>query len=177
LVTVGCGGGDDTEPAPTTESATTNEDGTTVAGTELDLGKTAVVDFKVDQNHDSQIELTVTKVKKGKVKDLHQFDLNDAARNSSVYYVSTNVKNLGPDALSNQKLVLYGKVSNDLVVPPVVLRSSFAKCDYTPLPKKFTEGKSAKGCMVMLAQNHGTISEVQWRAPDDSEPISWIVAK
>ncbi len=173
----GCssGSGDDAKPSPTTETATTGDDGTALPGTELKLGKKAVVHFKADKKHDSLIKLSVTKVKKGKVKDLRQFELNEQARKSSVYYVSTKLKNLGPDTLSGQKVTLYGKVSKDLVVPPVVFGSSFPACDYTALPKKFKKGKTARGCMVMLAPKHGKISEIQWRAPDNSEPISWTV--
>ena len=83
--------------------------------------------------------------------------------------------NLGPDNLSGKKITLYGKVSDDLVVPPVVFGSSFPTCDYTPLPPKFKKNKTAKGCMVMLAPKHGKISEIQWRPADNSEPISWKV--
>jgi hypothetical protein len=173
----GCGGGSDDDGTPTTPTtaATTNSNGTTVAGTQMKLGKDAVVPFKADKSHKSLIRLTVTNVKKGKVKDLKQFELTDKARTSTVYYVSTHVKNLGPDSLSHGTITLYGKVTDELVVPPVVFGSTFSKCDYQPLPKKFKKGKTTKGCMVMLAPKHGKISEIQWRAPDDSEPISWTL--
>jgi len=175
--TAGCGGGDDdTEPAPTT-AATTNADGTTVAGTELKIGDKAVVPFDADKEDSSQIKLVVSKVDKGKVADLERFDLDDKAKKSTVYYVHTVVKNLGPEPLSGKQVTLYGKVSEDQVVPPVIFGSTFPLCDYEPLPKKFTKGKVAKGCQVMLAPKHGKISEVQWRPVDNSEPISWTVKK
>src|SRR6476619_4454735 len=133
-VVTGCSGGSDdkTSSTPTTAPATTSADGTTLPGTELKLGKPAVVDFKADKKHHSQLKLTVTKVKKGKTKDLDRFELNDQARSSTVYYVSTKTKNLGPDKMSGKKITLFGKVSDDLVVPPVVFGSSFPTCDYTP---------------------------------------------
>ncbi len=172
----GCGGsGGDPKPTPTTVAPTTGDDGTALPGTELKLGKQAVLRFKADKKHKSLIKLAVTKVKKGKLKDLERFELNDQARKSTIYFVSTKLENLGPDTLSGAKITLYGRVSDDLVVPPVVFGSSYPTCDYTALPKKFKKGKSAKGCMVMLAPKHGKISEIQWRAPDNSQPISWIV--
>jgi hypothetical protein len=169
----GCSGDSDDSGTSTSPAATTAEDGTTVPGTDLELGKHAVVSFTAGQKHESLIELTVTSVKKGKLKDLDRFELNAEARKSTVYYVSTKVKNLGPDELSGSKITLYGKVSDELVIPPVVFGSSFPTCDYVPLPKGFSKGKTVKGCMVMLVPKHGAISEVQWRAPDNSEPISW----
>jgi hypothetical protein len=175
--TAGCGGGDDdTEPAPTT-AATTNADGTTVAGTELKIGDKAIVPFDADKEDSSQIKLVVSKVDKGQVADLERFDLDDKAKKSTVYYVHTVVKNLGPEPLSGKQVTLYGKVSDEQVVPPVIFGSTFPMCDYEPLPKKFTKGKVAQGCQVMLAPKHGKISEVQWRPVDNSEPISWTVKK
>ena len=173
----GCGGDSKADSPPTTPTTapTTNADGTTVAGTVLKIGDRARVAFKADKKHDSQIKLAVTKVEKGKVKDLRQFELNDQARRSTVYYVSTRVTNLGPHSLSGKKITLYGKVSDSLVVPPVEFGSSFPACNYTPLPKHFGKDQSVKGCMVMLAPHHGTISEVQWRAAGETEPISWTV--
>jgi hypothetical protein len=175
---VGCSGGsdDDTEPTATTE-ATTNSDGTTVAGTELKVGDTAVVPFEADKEKTSQIKLEVSDVEKGKIADLDRFELNTKAKKSTVYYVHTKVRNLGPESLSGKQVTLYGKVSDDMVVPPVVFGSTFPQCDYEPLPKKFKKDKVAKGCQVMLAPKHGKISEVQWRPADNSEPISWSVKK
>ena len=81
--TAGCGGGDDdTEPAPTT-AATTNADGTTVAGTELELGDNRRSCLSTPTRSDSsQIKLVVSKVDKGKVEDLERFDLDDKAKKS-----------------------------------------------------------------------------------------------
>lgn len=174
-----CSGGSTTPSAATTTPSgttqTTSASGTTTSGTQLKLGTKAVVRFKASKRHNSLIKLSVTRVRKGTIADLKQFELNGQTRRSTIYYVSTRLTNLGPDELSGQKITLYGQVSNKLVVPPVVLGSTFPACNYTALPKHFTKGKSARGCMVMFAPHHGTISQVQWRAANDSEPISWTV--
>jgi hypothetical protein len=176
-VTAGCGGGaDDSEPTPTSQ-ATTAADGTTLPGTELKIGDSALVPFDADKEKSPQIKLVVTKVDKGKTSDLDQFDLDQAEAKSTVYYVHTSVKNQGPGSLSGKTVTLYGKISDTKVVPPVTFGSTFAPCDFQPLPKKFKEGKVAKGCQVMLAPKHGKISEVQWRPTDDSAAISWTVKK
>ena len=67
--TAGCGGGDDSESATTT-AATTNADGTTVGGTELTIGDKAVVPFDADDEDSSKIKLVVSKVDKGKIRQM-----------------------------------------------------------------------------------------------------------
>lgn len=178
LLVAGCGGGGDdkADDAPQTSVSTTTEDGMTTPGTTVELGQPATVAYPAkipDRDPISTIEVTVTGVKKGSVKDLSQFTLPDRAKNSGVYYVRADVQNVGDGNLSGRSLVLYGKASDTLVVPPVTFGSTFARCNYQPFGKNFTQGKKAKVCMVMLVPDKGTISEVQWRGPDNAEPISW----
>lgn len=174
----GCSGDSSKNTDETTspsETATTLENGTTRPGAVLAPGDVAKVRYQPNAKHNSLISLTVTKVKKGEIKDLKEFNLSEKARKSNVYYVSTKVKNIGGGDLSGQALTLYGKVSDSLVVPPVVLQSTFKKCDYRPLPQKFTNGKKVGVCLVMLAPKKGKISEIQWRAADNAEPIIWAL--
>jgi hypothetical protein len=115
-------------------------------------------------------------VQKGSAKDLAEFDLNKAARESGVYYVRATVRNVGHGDLGGAFVKLYAKVSDTLVVQPVIFGSTFAKCNYEPLPKPFGAGKHADVCMVMLAPEHGTVSTVEWRFTghaSDQPPISW----
>jgi hypothetical protein len=171
----GCSGdsGKSDDSTSSTNTATTLENGNTRPGTELSLRDAAVVRYKANAKHTSVIKLVVSKIKKGSIKDLREFNLSEAARKSNVYYISTTVKNVGGGDLSGQPLTLYGKVSESLVVPPVVLRSSYKKCNYQPLPPNFKKNKKVNVCLVMLAPKKGKISEVQWRPADNSEPISW----
>lgn len=177
LTTSGCtdSSSDSSDEMPTSasRSATTLDDGTTAPGTELRLGKTATVRYTANPKHASLIELKVKSVKRGKIKDLEDFDVSGAAKKSNVYYVKASVKNVGKGDLSGQMLTLYGQVSEDLVVQPVEFGSTFKRCDYDPLPKKFEKSKQAKVCLVFLSPKEGKISEVQWRPADNSGPVSW----
>ncbi|MGH3508194.1 MAG: hypothetical protein ACRDO2_13420, partial [Nocardioidaceae bacterium] len=145
LVVTGCSGddesdaGDDTTP---TSTGPTVPEGITAPGETLAVGKAATVVFKGNAQHTSRIDLRVTQVRKGSVKDLKQFSLKPQTRRSSVYYVDTTVSNVGSGDLSGQSLTLYGKVSDELVVPPAVFGSPFARCNYHPFPQKFTKNKS-----------------------------------
>jgi hypothetical protein len=152
---VGCGGhdGDTSEP---TATATTADDGTTLPGTELSLS------------------VAVNSVKQGKIKDLSQFDLSPADKASTLYYVKAVVTNEGRADLAGEFVPLYGKVSDSLIVQPVVFGSTFKACNYQPLPKKFVKGKKAPLCVVLLVPKHGTVSAIEWRG-DDEAPISWIL--
>lgn len=174
----GCSGDDSSaqEPtAPAGSTATTTKDGTTVPGTTLRMGKSAVVRFTPKKGHSSLVSVQVTKVRKGSVKDLKGFNLDKRARRSNVYYVDAVVRNTGRGSVGGQTLQLYGLVGVDLVVPPVIFGSPFPKCQFGPLPQKFRHGARDKLCMVMLAPDHGRIAEIQWRGNDDEEPISWPV--
>lgn len=137
------------------------------------MGKAATVRYKPNPEHNSLIKLRVTKVQRGKIKQLKEFRLSAKTKRSSVYYVKATVTNTGSGDLSGQVVSLYGKVSKDLVVPPVNFRGGFKRCQHQPLPKKFTKGKSADLCVVMLAPKHGKVTAVQWRPANDAEPISW----
>lgn len=157
-----------TTPPPVDERAT-------APGTKLKLAESAVVRFAANPKHDSLIKLTVTDVEQGKIKDLAQFRLDDETKRSNVYYVSATVKKVGKADLGGQPISLYGQVSEDLVVPPVVFGSTFKRCNYQPLPEKFDRGERADVCIVLLAPGHGEVTSVQWRAADNSDPIIWKV--
>jgi hypothetical protein len=165
-----CSGGDDS-PAPTPASSAAG--GMTAPGASLGIDEAATVDFAAGPKRQSKVKVTVTAVQHGTVKDLSDFDLNHAARQSGVYYVRAAVRNVGHGDLGGSFLKLYAKVSDTLVVQPVIFGSTFGKCDYKPLPKPFDRGKRADLCMVMLAPTHGTVSAVEWRFRGDQEPITW----
>jgi hypothetical protein len=172
----GCGGGDDDSDAtPPEDTATTTDDGLTRPGTDVEFGRPATVELAPDPQHRSRVEVSVTGFTRGAMKDLKQFKIPERAQQSHVYYVQARVENVGDGNLAGTSLVLYGKVSDELVVPPVTFGSTFKRCNYQPFDKPFRSGAKAKVCMVMLAPDKGTISEVQWRGPDE-EPISWPVS-
>jgi hypothetical protein len=164
-----CGGGDDS--SPTSESSSDTPGGLTAPGANLAVGDAATVAFKAGKR-ESKIKLKVVGVQTGKVKDLREFDLRNAARQSGVYYVRATVQNVGHGDVGGALVKLYAKVSDTLIVQPVLFGSTFGKCNYQPLPKPFKAGKRADVCMVMLAPRHGSVSAVEWRSGGDA-PISW----
>jgi hypothetical protein len=173
-VLTGCGGGDDPK-APATPTTDTAGD-MTAPGTRLGVGDSAVVGFAADAKRQSTVRLTVTGAQHGTVRDLGEFELDQAAKKSGVYYVRATVRNIGRGDLGGAFVKLFAKVSDTLVVQPVIFGSTFGKCDYQPLPKPFGPGRRAAVCMVMLVPNHGSVSAVEWRFAGkqaDDAPISW----
>lgn len=176
LVLSGCSGSDspDKPPKPTpTTAATTLDDGTTAPGAVLKIGDVAKLRFAADAKKNSLIALKVTSIRKGKISALDDFDLDAQNKKSNIFYVTVTVKNIGDGDLSGRPITLYGKVSADLVVPPVEFGSTFKPCDYQPLPKGFKKSKRATVCIVMFAPKKGTITTVEFRAADNADPISW----
>jgi hypothetical protein len=171
---VGCSGGDNSadEPAPTLGDT---GNGLTPPGTKLGVDDAAVVGFAA-RRQKTTLAVTVTGLQRGKIKDLSGFDLKAAARESSVYYVRARVRNAGHHDVGGAFVKLYGRVSDTLVVQPVIFGSTFGKCDYKPLPEPFGGGQHADVCMVLLAPRHGSISAIEWRySGDESDqaPITW----
>lgn len=162
-------------PVTTTPSGTTAPDGTTVPGTKLSVGERALVRYEPNPKHRALLALTVTKVVRGKVADLEQFNLDDETERSSVYYTTVRVRKVGGGDVSGERLAVYGAVSKRMVVPPVTFGSTFQRCDYQPLPRRFRTDDKTTLCMVMLAPKGGKVSEVQWRPAGGEEPISWRV--
>src|SRR5262245_9213807 len=112
----GCSGSsDDTDDADAT-SATTAEDGTTVPGTELELGEAANVRFSPDAQRQSIIRVRVRSVERGSIRDLRDFDLSKDERRSSLYYVDLSVENVGGGSVGGEFVKVFGKVSKTLVV-------------------------------------------------------------
>ncbi len=176
LVVSGCTGSkpsDEAPPTAPTTAPTTLDDGTTAPGTKLKIGDAAKVRFSANAKKSSMVSLKVTSIGKGQVAALDDFNLDAKTKKSNVYYVKVSVKNIGDGDLSGLPVLLYGKVSDDLVVPPVEFGSTFKPCDYQPLPKGFKKSKRAIVCIVMFAPKKGNIKAVQFRAADNAEPISW----
>jgi hypothetical protein len=166
-----CSGGGDSPGAQESTPAPTG--GLTAPGTKLALDHAATVQFKDGPKRKSKIRVVVNGVQTGSIKDLREFDLTKAARRSGIFYVRATIRNIGHGDIGGAFVKLYGKVSDTLVVQPVVFGSSFGKCNYQPLPKPFGAGKRADVCMVMLAPRHGSLSAVEWRFDGDQPPVTW----
>lgn len=172
-----CGSaGNGSTPTPSPPSRTTptaNPDGTTLMGTVLAMGKPATIHFRPDPRRHSVLAIRVVRVRAGKVRDLRGFVLGPRARSSSVYYAWVKVRNIGHGNLGGRRFPMYAKVSDSLVVPPVLFGSAFSRCRDPLFHRPFRKNARATLCLVFLAPHHGRISQIQWRTPSSPNAIAW----
>jgi hypothetical protein len=142
-------------------------------GSELKVGQTARVAWQPDKKTVGVIAVTVTRLRRGTLKDFAGFTLDDRTRQSTPYYVDARVRNIGKSDLGGVPTPLYLVDGHDVLVGASTFQSTFKPCAAKPLPDKFKTGASAKVCMVFIAANHGTLKAVSFRPTQDYAPIDW----
>lgn len=181
LLLAGCSGGQDESQADTSSpSATTSDylevpDGVelTEQGADLEFGKPATVAFAPRQQVVGVVDLTVTRVDRGDIRDFAAFKLDAASRTSTPFYVRTSVKNVGTTNLSDAMLPLYVSSGDNHLLSASRFTSAFKPCPSTPLPKTFTSGKESAGCLVYLVPKGGSFEGVSFYPQDGFDPITW----
>ena len=187
LTLAGCSGSDG-EPASTSGSGTIGDDtasaspylpvpdGVTLTpqGTQLEVGDPAVVAYEPRQDEVGALDLTVTKLEKTTTKKtLSSWQLTDAQKASTPYFVHVTVENVGESDLGGRRVPLYVVNEDNLLLESTPFASSFKACPSTALPKPFGPGKTAKMCLVYLAPDHGSLEAVSFRPDEDFNPITW----
>lgn len=187
LTTAACGGQDDTE-APETTSASSSPaspaedievpDGVelTEPGAQLDFGEAATVAYQADANRGSVLDLTVVGVRTGRVRDLAAFQLDDATRASTPYYVRARVANVGTDELGRATVPLYAVDDADTLIQASSFTTGFEPCPSTPLPRRFGAGARTTVCLVYLVPEGGALTAVSYRPLQRFEAITWTGA-
>jgi hypothetical protein len=122
----------------------------------------------------SEVEVAVTEVTEGRIRDLSRFRLDAEARSSTPYYADIRVTNNGGADLGGRRLTLWGLDSAGTVLPPADVIGTFRKCQSDPLPRRFRRGDSARSCLLFLAPEGTTLEAVQYRF-NDRPPYSWPV--
>jgi hypothetical protein len=189
----GCGGGSTktvtkqvTAPAPAaettpTEAATTTEapakaGGLTPMGTTLKVGQAAVIAYDDASNHKhSRIEVTPRKIEKGTISDFKNIKLEGKEKNSTPYYVTMNVKNVGKGDLSGTDPASYidgiddrGQEQNE-----IIFFGEFERCNGDNA-KSLKPGESYSRCLAYLIAGGGSIVGMRWIAFDQESGKSNI---
>ncbi|CUR54271.1 conserved exported hypothetical protein [metagenome] len=145
----------------------------TELGSDLSLGDTARVAWQVEPSKVGVVALTVTKLRRGSVKDFSGFVLDEATQQSTPFYVDATVRNLGRSDLSGVKTPLLLLDGNDVLVRQSTFQSTFTPCAAEPLPEKFKPGRATKVCLVFIAADHGSLAGVTFRPDSSFDPIQW----
>ena len=188
LVVGGCSsgsdasGGDDSSASassassPSPSSTVKVPDGTklTEQGSNLGLAVGARVIFEPSVGRGSVLDLTVNKIRRGRLSDFKGFILDDAyKKNASYYYVSVHVKNVGESDVGGVPVPLWGVNQANTLLPAVNFTTRFARCPSQPLPKKFGPGKTISTCLVYLSPGKGKLTGVSYRPSQEFNPITW----
>jgi hypothetical protein len=181
----GCSGDDDAPEAQGQSSSASSPSASpylpvpddvtlTPQGTSLELGDEAVVAWEPRQDTVGVLDLTVTKIERTTTKKaLSAWQLSDAQKASTPYFVHVSVSNAGDTDLGGRRVPLYAVNDENLLLESTPFASSFAPCPSTPLPDKFRPGASADVCLVYLAPHHGTLEAVSFRPEETFDPITW----
>jgi len=188
LLLAGCSGSDDagtpagegtgaTAPAPATSGTPylPVPDGVelTEPGSQLSVGDHAVVAYEPRQDLVGALDIQVTRLEKTSIKDFSAWQLSDAMKRSTPYYVRARVENVGETDLGGRDVPLYVVNDDNVLLEPTPFASSFKPCASTPFPDTFKPGDTAKVCLVYLAPDHGDLVAVSFRPEETFNPITW----
>lgn len=179
LLLTACSGEKEQQDSETPSAETTPyldvPDGTdlTAPGTELSLGDSATVAFPLKQDVVGVVEMAVTRIDRGRVKDLAGFKLDERTRKSTPYYVRVKVTQAGDTKVAGAMPPLYVADGENRLIPATRFTSAFAPCPSRPLPKSLAQGSSATACWVYLLPQDGSLESMSFYPTDGFDPIVW----
>ncbi|WP_049774315.1 MULTISPECIES: hypothetical protein [unclassified Nocardioides] len=145
----------------------------TEPGSQLAVGDHAVVAYHPRQEQVGALDIAVTRLEKTSIKDFSAWQLSDAQKASTPYYVRARVENVGDTDLGGRPVPLYVVNEDNVLLEPTPFASSFQACPSTPFPEKFAPGDTARVCLVYLAPDHGDLVSVSFRPEETFNPITW----
>ena len=205
IVSVGCGSDSDdgsaggpasvattpavtTTPAPATTTppaATTDEtsgEQVSEAGETLALGKRAVVPYvvygtgsKAATQQQTTLGVTVLRVRKGKIADFKNFNLDKAQKRTVPYYVDVKYENLGE--LKLQRFLLDPAIEDAdgeeyKPLNLIILSGTFKQCP-KPSRARLRGGQSFTLCAPFLLPKGKTYERVRFQGDVTKDPYFW----
>jgi hypothetical protein len=191
LLLAGCGGGD-SSPATGGSStsglsqSTDGPDGTPTPtdavvqgvklspeGSRLRLRQTARVSWKPDQRSTAVASIAVTRLQRVPISTFADWRLPPETLKATPYIVHATVRNLGRTNLAGAPVPLYLLDQRNTLLQSSSFQAQFKACPSTPLPAKFTRGKSVSVCLVYFVPDHGKLVAISFRPTQDFDAITW----
>ncbi|MCW2813055.1 MAG: hypothetical protein JWN84_510 [Nocardioides sp.] len=146
----------------------------TPPGTSLPLKKGAFVAWNPRQDLVGVVGLEVRRVEQTTVKkSLRGFQLDEQAKASTPYFVTSEVGNGGDTDLGGRQLPLYVVDTEGRLVPPTGVDQGFDPCPGSVLPAIFAPGDTATSCLIFLVPEGAELASVMFRPPEGVVPITW----
>lgn len=156
-------------------------------GTEVTVGQSVVIPYKIPKGNEVPVELTVTEVEKGTLDDLAGFQIPDEMKDYLPWFVRYTWTNLSDEDLSHSSMGAF-YVIDDRNQQQTGVRTQgkrFDKCR-DESARDMVKGKSATGCDIYMIHKDGGLKTVIYKGtnPDDkpavkaiyADPIRWIPA-
>jgi hypothetical protein len=144
----------------------------------MPLGKRAVtdyVDYTGAEPKKTKLAVNVVKVRKGKISDFKDFDLDAKQKNTVPYYVDAKFENLGKFALTRHLIRPTIEDRNGDEFQPIqliILSGSFAPCpEYSDA--KLKPGESFTGCSPILLPKGKQFDRVRFEGDVTKDPLFW----
>jgi hypothetical protein len=143
-------------------------------GSELGVGETAVVAWRPAKGEVAVLSLRVRQLRRAPIKELADWQLDAAGRQSSLFYVTVSAKNLGETDLGGTRIPLYVADDSSTLVESNAFKTEFKPCPSPSLPATFTTGDQTTACLVYLVPAHGQLTSVTFRPAAKFNPITWV---
>jgi hypothetical protein len=177
LLIAACGS-DDSAPAPVGQkAAATRSVDADVEGRALALGERVVSPF-VDyggREQPTKVGVRVLDVRKGRIGDLKDFNLDREQRRSVPYYIDAEFENLGGFALTRHLLrpsVEDGAGREYRPATLIVLGGTFKPCPQDR-DSKLRPGKRFTGCSAVLLPKGAELDRVRFQGDVTKDPLFW----
>jgi hypothetical protein len=147
-------------------------------GDALALGRRAVspfVDYGGARETPTKVGVSVLRVRKGRIADLEDFDLDRKQRRSVPYYLDAKFENLGKFALSRNLLrpsVEDGDGREYRPATLIVLGGTFKPCPQSR-DTKLRPGESFIGCSAVLLPKGSELDRVRFQGDVTKDPLFW----
>jgi len=178
LAACGSGGSGDDQPATASIAEDPVPAGDAGGEDTLALGGRAVsafVDYGSEHTDPTKVGVRVVKVRKGRISDFKDFDLDAKQRRSVPYYVDAEFENLGHFALSRNLLQASVEDGDGTEYRPlnlIVLSGTFRPCpEYSSA--KLRPGDSFTGCSAILLPKGAQLDRVRFQGDVTEDPVFW----
>lgn len=182
LTFAACGDSDSSSPSAAADPVEVPSDSTPAGGESddgvLSLGtraETDYVEYLGAEPKNTKLAVNVVKVRKGKISDLKDFNLDAKQKNTVPYYVDAKFENLGDVALTRHLIQPSIEDRDGQEYRPiqlVVLSGTFKPC-----PKysdaKLKPGQSFTGCSPILLPKGKQFDRVRFEGDVTKDPLFW----
>ena len=168
----------DPKPADKPVEVPSDSSAPDTSGDVMPLGKRAVtdyVDYTGAKPKKTQLGVTIVKVRKGKISDFKDFDLDAKQKRTVPYYVDAKYENLGKYALTRHLIEPSIEDRGGAEYRPIqliVLSGTFAPCpEYSDA--KLKPGESFTGCSPILLPKGKQFDRVRFEGDVTKDPLFW----